>query len=595
MMNHITNVEAQTYEQATIEAVDELYATAPDAKQVSAGAVCAELQLRVAIHNATASRGTKWPSPIGLLPLAVARCMYRRFRIARIAGESGSSMLAMYVEDPGDPKYGTYDTSAERFRAAARQYSPGLTLAQSKEVLAMLFDWAPLVEQESNRDLIPFRNGIFDYKTKRMSPFTHERVFTAKLGIDMRDGPIAEPVIFKPDGSEWTFSSWLAEVIPDPDTRETVWDIIGAIMRPRVNWLAIVFLIGRGRNGKGTFVEVLRALVGRGNYASVSLKHFAKQTDLAPLLGVMANIVDENDETFIPSSELLKAIADHNAVTIRRLYENAVITRLHMLNVHCMNDLATLKDKSDGMTSRILAVPFEQQFLRGAGDNTAIKDDYITRQEVLEWVAYHALVERPDYYEISRSQKCIEALGAYREETDPTLQFWTEEVRGAVCGCFLPYPLLHTWYTRWLRESNPSSTPVSQRTLTRRIKDIAAGDGWVDAGDSKRDIGKWMPCYEPAPERYAKVHHSGVTVSCDGSDAMGRWYSYTDRPWRERGLVRRDVDAWCASHGTTPGDFVIPRWHGPTYRDGLVSSDAIAKFVEDVESGAIDPATASYE
>ena len=437
-----------------------------------------KIRKAVLIHNALApSREDKWKVPSELPPAAVFHCARRHRRFVNILGEDGTKVLAMYVDDPASADYGTYVTNESRMRAAIRCIVPTIKRNAAKEVLAMLGDWAPVVEVEQDRDLIPVNNGIFDYRTKELMPFDPGHVFLAKLPFDMPDHPISEPVVVQPNGKPWTFTAWLAEVIDDPDTREVVWDVLGALLRPRVNWLRIVFLIGVGRNGKGTLIELMRALVGRGNCAALSLKHFGKQTDLVPLLGAMANIADENDDSFIPTSELIKGIADHNAITVRKLYNDPFTFRPHMLNVQAMNDLPVFKDKSDGMHNRILAILFAKQFLRGQNDNTAIKDDYIVRPEVVQWVAYHALVERPAYYELGHSAETDKCLATFRTETDPVRQFWQDEVMGGVAGCFLPYSFLHAWYTRWLRDVSPSSTAVSQRTLTRRIKDIAAADG----------------------------------------------------------------------------------------------------------------------
>ena len=54
-------------------------------------------------------------------------------------------------------------------------------------MIDMLKDNAPRVMVNTNRDLIAVNNGIFDYKTKKLLPFTPEIVFTAKSAIDYKD------------------------------------------------------------------------------------------------------------------------------------------------------------------------------------------------------------------------------------------------------------------------------------------------------------------------------------------------------------------------------------------------------------------------
>lgn len=51
-----------------------------------------------------------------------------------------------------------------------------------------------------------------------------------------------------------------------------------------------------------------------------------------------------------------------------------------------------------------------------------IKDDYLKRKEVLEYVLYHLLAET-DYYELDEPQACAALLNEFREVNDPVRQF----------------------------------------------------------------------------------------------------------------------------------------------------------------------------
>lgn len=67
-------------------------------------------------------------------------------------------------------------------------------------------------------------------------------------------------------------------------------------MRPNVPWnKSVWFYSESGNNGNGTLCELMRQLVGHGNYASISLADFGKDFMLGSLIHAQAVITDEND------------------------------------------------------------------------------------------------------------------------------------------------------------------------------------------------------------------------------------------------------------------------------------------------------------
>ena len=534
-----------------------------------------------AINNMSAEHNhqkmlPKFPLMSALIPLLVAKCAMLYYKFVVIKGVDGSRMPAVYVDDEQDPDFGTYTTDEVKMRRIFREFNKSMSTRDIKETMSHLVDMAPEVELEEDPDLLPMKDGIFNYKTKKTTPFSPDNVFLSKFPATIPSYTIVEPLIDTPDGRTWCFSKWLEEVIPDPDTRMVVWHVLGALMRPRVNWLKVVFLIGRGRNGKGTLIELMRHLAGPENCAALSLKHFEKQTSLSPLLGALANIADENDDAFIPSSELIKSIADHNPVTLRKLYHDPFVVRPHMVNVQAMNDLPSFKDKSDGMMSRILAIPFEKQFLRGQNDNTLIKSDYIIREDVVQWVAYHALVEMDDYYELGESAVTEAALMEYRSETDPLVNFFEDEVLTYAKGPFLSYGMLHEWYSEWFKKTNPSGHPLERKKFSRRLRQLAE-QGSVWAHSDKVKLSNWAGAPEARAaglidEAFHKTHPYSSTISYHRNPMLE---PYDEE--MERGLVRVSVRDWCNEHNMTP--LVAAKTRGSGYAS---DREAIVNFTKDL-------------
>ena len=71
--------------------------------------------------------------------------------------------------------------------------------------------------------------------------------------------------------------------------------------------------------------------------------------------------------------------------------------------VQCVNEIPRVRDKSESMLRRLLVIPFKKRFQ--GKERKYIKDDYLHRKDVLEYVLYHVLAET-DYYELDEPAAC---------------------------------------------------------------------------------------------------------------------------------------------------------------------------------------------
>ena len=131
------------------------------------------------------------------------------------------------------------------------------------------------VAETRDIDLIPLCNGIFNYRTKETIPFSPDYVFPYKSAVSMPLSKPDLPIIDVPEeygGGTWDPESWVASLFDNDDEIHQLWCIIGAILRPNVPWDKALFFVGEdGAGGKSTVTELLRALVGVGNYSPMRL------------------------------------------------------------------------------------------------------------------------------------------------------------------------------------------------------------------------------------------------------------------------------------------------------------------------------------
>lgn len=423
---------------------------------------------------------------------ALARIAVRLRTVARVQISTAdlgmaADALAVYVDDEANDHFGTYSLDLEGLRSYVRAFCLDLTMREWEEVVATLRDLAPRRHRECDHDLIAVKNGIFDYSAKTLSNFDPERVFLAKSPVELKDRP-ENPVIEMSDGTMWDVESWMRSLSDDPEVVDLLWHVVGAVMRPHVSWDMAVFPYGTsGRNGKGTFMEMLR---GMTQSVSIPLRDLGERFGLAPLAKnsvPSAILVDENPVgTFIDRADAMKALITGDAISVEQKGRDAVSMSWPGVMVQCLNELPRVRDKSPSFLRRLLLIPFDKNFSGEGVERRSIKHDYLHRPNVLEYVMWRVLVDMPNYYRLPYPAACSVLLDEFRMDNDPISEFWSE-MRTEFVWDGLPFPFLFDLYVAWMGKVNPRREPGSRTKFTRRLKELVDGGDelWRTMGDAK--------------------------------------------------------------------------------------------------------------
>lgn len=415
----------------------------------------------------------KWQHIKELPAVAIAKLLTKCFGVCCIAAsgidaDSDYDLIGMYCTD-GDNK-GIYDTTESSLWKMAKLIDPILDDKQFKQVIHDIRAYADRKTRCLDKDLIAVNNGLFDYNTKDLLDFDPDLVFLSKSHVDYVENP-TNPQITMPDGQVWDVESWMKSLSDDPEIVNLLWQILGAIIRPNVSWNKSAWLYSEnGNNGKGTVCTLMRNLCGATAYAAIPLKDFSKDFMLEPLTHASAIIVDENDVgTYIDQAANLKAVITHDAISINRKFKTPIVYQFYGFMVQCMNEFPKVKDRSESFYRRQLFIPMEKRF-EGI-ERRYIKDDYLYRKSVLEYVLWKVLYDM-SYYELDVPQLCQDILEEYKEFNDPIRQFFMEVEERAAWN-LLPYKFLYALYQQWFRMNQPSGTIVSQNPFIREIKQLA--------------------------------------------------------------------------------------------------------------------------
>ncbi|WP_311777640.1 DNA primase family protein [Trueperella abortisuis] len=410
-------------------------------------------------------KGARAYRPIQTLPaVVIAECLLRRdLPHTGLLGESAATAaLVTYCEE--SPDEGLYVPAERLVRSLAREYNYTISPGDLKAVVELIKDRAPLLKPTEDGDVVALANGLFDLRTKELRPFSPEVVLTSKASVAFNEDATTCPMV---DG--WSVDEWIKELAnDDPEVEQLFWQIVAALFRPGHSFNKAVLLYSpTGSNGKGTFLELLRNLVGAERAATLSISDFSNPFLPETLRSAFCVLSDEGEVgDFLRRSGVFKAWVTHDWIRLNVKYGSMSDIKGRGLCVFCVNELPSSKDKSESFYRRFVAIPFLKRYV-GTDENTAIKNEYVKRVEVLEYVANKALM-MPIFDSFVTPSVCEELLGEIRVENDLVIQF-AEEFLPRLVWDLVPWRFLYALYRAWLIKDQPSSPALGYNKFIKRL------------------------------------------------------------------------------------------------------------------------------
>lgn len=510
----------------------------------------------VKAQNPKREQGDKLKVADRLEPIQAAMIVTRLLHVAEVTpgganADDGLGILSIYQ---------TTGEFAGLYRRAdlgllsdlARDYCYTHDATWFKEFERAVLQLADKATEEVNPDLVPMRNVIFNYRTDERIDYCPAYVFTKKAATDIIDKQHAVPEVLDDDGNViWNYETWNAQTYPDDGVRAFMDQVRGAALRPRNDWQKMVALYSQtGSNGKGTEVAHIRSIVGDRSCVSIPLKAYSTQFGKEQLIGAQFNAPDETPVgNFINDASDLKAIITNDPIFIDRKHEKPITFKPAMFTILNLNGALNFRDKTASMDRRLGLVPMEAHFPDGV-KNKAIKNDYLLRREVREYVAYKVLIETPKYWEFDEPELVKNELRRHKRETNTVVSFY-EEYKDEFTRPFLPLPMLFALSRASLQEKSRSQG-ADVNDFSREIVDLFDPEEWVvpTAVDKngrtvnrRMTVRHWLNGPENVLEEFGTVPSVAKWQWCGGVEGLPR-----ATPRQAAGLMRRDYyEAWVAA------------------------------------------------
>jgi P4 family phage/plasmid primase-like protien len=222
----------------------------------------------------------------------------------------------------------------------------------SNVLLALRTSDLPLIEDgPPHPPLINFANGMLAYMTEVF--ISHESDTACQARSTVR---LAVP--WKPDAVCPRFDAWVHQVLP-PDCYEFIDEVIGYLMLNGNPLHKAILLHGSGRNGKGTFLRIVVALLGRANCSSVPLQTLGENRfATAELHMKLANVAGDLDSRHVEATNVFKMVTGQDMIYAERKNMQPFRFVSWAVPIFSANLIPTSSDTSVGYLSRWEVIPF---------------------------------------------------------------------------------------------------------------------------------------------------------------------------------------------------------------------------------------------
>lgn len=319
-------------------------------------------------------------------------------------------------------KDGIYIEGQSDIEAAMIEHIPDLTRAKRTEVLSYLDILIRKNVKPCAANLIAFKNGVYDLETDELIEFSPDIVMTNKINYAYNPNAYCEVV-------DKTLNKIACY---DPDIRALLEEAVGYCFYRRNELRKSFILTGEKKNGKSTFLAMLKELLGDENTAALDLGELGERFSPASLFGKLANIGDDISADFIANPAVFKKIVSGDRIKGENKGQKEFFFNPYCKLLFSANDIPRIKDKSGAVLDRLVIIPFDARFSKDDADYDPYIKYKLIREDALEYLAVlgiQGLKRVLHNQEFTKSRKVAKSIEEYEEANNPILLFFKEDVK----------------------------------------------------------------------------------------------------------------------------------------------------------------------
>ncbi|ACI00392.1 gp32 [Listeria phage P40] len=319
---------------------------------------------------------------------------------------------------------------------------------------------------------IRFKNGILDPARGEASGIGSfieggDLLEFTPYYIDVNYYPDAEPVAMVDD-----YITNLTE--GDEDYRKLLLECLGStlITNPETKRaLAKLFIfIGKGGEGKGTMLTILRRILGDESVSASSIEDLTREQYLYSLTGKLANLCDdvENKPINDKKMKILKNISTCDRIELRKMREQSFPATLTCSLILTSNHLLKSFEKGESWKRRVVWLPM---FNRGFKKDPRFITKVTTPKALEYWVrlmmeGYNRIIENG---QLTSSEKINKYNEEYERENNNVIEYCDSITIDDIVGLKpkAVYDKYTTWYEQEIGEKDKAlSAKIVKETVS---------------------------------------------------------------------------------------------------------------------------------
>ena len=299
---------------------------------------------------------------------------------------------------------------------------PTLKSTQRNEVLKFIEIITPQDSYVSDANLIAFRNGVYDLETDTLKDFSPSYIITNIIPWD-----------YRPDAYSEIADRTLNKIAcNDPEIRALLEECIGYCFFRQNEISKSFFLTGAGSNGKSTFLDMVKHVLGRQNYVALDLDELSERFSTTTMFGKLANIGDDISDDFLQGKAIanFKKVVSGNDIKAENKGQDAYFFKPTVKLLFSANEIPRMRNKGfQAVLRRMVIIPFNAVFTINDPDFDARITWKLKKPEVAEYliqIGITGLKRVLATQEFTHSTLVENQLDEFERDNNPILLFLDE-------------------------------------------------------------------------------------------------------------------------------------------------------------------------
>lgn len=300
-------------------------------------------------------------------------------------------------------------------------YIPTLNRQKRKEVVDYINVLIRKNTEPSSANYIAFKNGVYNIATEEFIDFSPDIIITNKINYDYDADAYCEIV-------DKTLNKLACN---DENIRALLEEVIGYTFYRRNELRKAFILIGDKSNGKSTYIDMIKTLLGDCNTSALDLKELGDRFKTAELFGKLANLGDDIGDEFVSNTSVIKKVISGDRINVERKGQDPFDFNNYSKFIFSANNIPRMGRGKDSaaIVDRLIIVPFDATFSRDDPDFDPYIKYKLRTDEAMEYliqIGLDGLWRVLQNRKFTTSEKVIKEMKEYEESNNPVLMFFKE-------------------------------------------------------------------------------------------------------------------------------------------------------------------------